>query len=65
MYEWISVKNRLPTEGQIVDVYIPAHESRRTSCYYVKDKEYWLWRCSKLEYCVTHWMPLPEPPYEC
>lgn len=62
MGEWISVKDRLPEHGQMVDVYVPEHRDRRTSCYYIKEDESWLWRASELKHRVSHWMPLPKKP---
>lgn len=58
MGEWISVKERLPERLQSV------------LCYATGDKEHWLqiimyMYCNNewcLDYEVSHWMSLPEPP---
>ena len=58
--EWISVDDRLPDLKQEVFVYLSpreAHSSiKMVSTTYTK---YGFERA-----CVTHWMPLPEPPKE-
>lgn len=65
--EWISVEDRLPEIGEevlvvdvdvsdvIVRVYSLNHD---TKGYYWDDEGGW-WNDFE---CVTHWMPLPEPP---
>ena len=66
--EWINVKDKLPENGQQVDVWRGGHmQFRDTEIYYLDDAD---WDCGfyfdnsfESEVCtVTHWMPLPEPP---
>ena len=58
--EWISVKDRLPEDGQIVLTCkngicdIQTYEARRNG-WLCKG---WFWSMAT----VTHWMPLPQPP---
>lgn len=62
MNEWISVKERLPEEGEDVLAYLG--EGIFGICWLLKDG-YWETRDSFLyPDDVTHWMPLPEPPKE-
>ena len=55
--EWISVKDRLPNDGEITDVYIDL--GRRITNY--KWESFDL-QSSFMPHFITHWMPLPEPP---
>ena len=63
--KWISVKDRLPEDGEIVLVC-----GSRGGVYTAvlnKPGQYKGWHKlnSKIHYCdPTHWMPLPEPPEE-
>lgn len=60
--KWISVKERLPEEGEDVLVYLG--EGIFEICWTLKDG-FWETRDSYLDTdAVTHWMPLPEPPKE-
>lgn len=57
---WISVKDRLPEDGNIVLAYISKNRVIITAAYYA-DREEWLtcdFRCLP----ITHWQPLPELP---
>lgn len=63
---WISVKDRLPDNGQDVLVYLDdGEETRVAPCNYANG----VWfdcvmnRVATLHH-ITHWMPLPEPPKE-
>ena len=56
--EWVSVKERLPTESKNYLVYTNYGTIMVLHFYHKKKK--WI---SGDEY-VTHWMPLPEPPKE-
>lgn len=61
--EWISVKDRLPEEGERVltckngIIEIHKYDSRRNG--WVDERD-WFWSMAM----VAHWMPLPEPPKE-
>jgi len=75
MHKWISVKDRLPEDGQQVIIFIfvenGAVSERGTSSDY-KDMKIAHHQPSNRWYsydngmvsshAVTHWMPLPEPP---
>lgn len=63
MYEWISVKDRLPNEK--INCIVHYKHS------YCDNDDYWAIGVSFFDgnkfqigvtYKVTHWMPLPEPP---
>ncbi len=63
---WISVKERLPEEGNIVlcstwSCVFCGYANSRGLFYVANNTMYdaWTW-----EPGVTHWMPLPEPPEE-
>jgi len=61
--EWISVKDKLPEEGENVLIYEEAYSEVG---YLFRGK----WRSMETDFCgepyeledVTHWMYLPEPP---
>lgn len=60
--KWISVKERLPENGQLVWTYSDDKQSS-----YGMMLRHGVWEvirdgCELVE--VTHWMPLPEPPKE-
>lgn len=63
---WISVKDRLPEEGELVLIH---RSGERLSVDYMIDlsPEPPAWACIlDDEFAkVTHWMPLPEKPYDC
>jgi hypothetical protein len=73
MSEWISVKDRLPEEGQSVDCWVSSvrygtkyrhadsifNTDFNEMCFDHDDFSHY----EKIE-SVTHWMPLPSPPKE-
>lgn len=59
MNEWISVKDRLPEDGELVVTYSDLNK-RVSSCECLKSYVTQYGNYSK----VTHWMPLPAPPTE-
>lgn len=61
MAEWISVKDRLPRDGQFV---LAATYRRIFFCYYRKESNTFVDRTDSLDIRVPYWMPLPEPPKE-
>lgn len=68
--EWISVKDRLPNEGDIVVAWL--FKKKEPACVrFERDKHGPIWyelvtvdRDNDREDLITHWMPLPEPPKE-
>ncbi len=61
MSEWISVKDRVPEEGERVLVYNPTcSEKHRVDIEYRFDRNFW--ESDGVYSYITHWMPLPEPP---
>ena len=54
--EWISVKDRLPEQGQEVIVYSGGVLKPTVFAYQFWNKHYDSWAR------ITHWMPLPQPP---
>ena len=71
--EWISVKDKMPSEGQTVLCYrkiIVTGWYCENYCPYEKKRKGWHCDWSGIErhtfktYPITHWMPLPEPPNE-
>lgn len=68
--KWISVKDRLPSEGEVVDVWIGVYKERWTNYLYVRDykgqkgNDFFDPVSSGL-CCIrnaSHWMPVPKPP---
>ena len=62
MNEWISVNDRLPEHGKRYLIYAKSGKERKISItafygHFVLTGRMAYW-------CVTHWMPLPEPPQE-
>ena len=63
--EWISVKDRLPEEGETVLVFGYWHEKfQPLMCYLSPHRkgEWFTTVAGQQVYTVTHWMPLPQPP---
>lgn len=66
--EWVSVEERLPEEGQEVDILVDTggeYPSNRTTEVQYDDGGFYHEMCRGKVYVedrVTHWMPLPEPP---
>ena len=62
MYQWISVKDRLP-ESEYVSVLVCQSRNNIIMVAQLKGNE-WKTGESPMDYLagVTHWMPLPEPP---
>ena len=63
--EWISVKDRLPEEGETVLVFGYWHEKfQPLMCYLSPHRkgEWFTTVAGQHVYTVTHWMPLPQPP---
>ena len=66
--EWISVKDKLPNEGQIIVVWLS--KKKEPTCVEFEIDEYvpkYVELCPVDIYCdredlVTHWMPIPVPP---
>ena len=61
--KWIPVSERLPENGASVMTF-PHYE-----VYPYKNNGFWTWSSyndceAKVEYKITHWMPLPDPPKE-
>lgn len=60
--KWISVKDRLPEEGETVLCY---YESDLmgvcTRLHEIWEDSYGYWESDD---AITHWMPMPEPPKE-
>lgn len=65
---WISIKDRLPEEGELVLTNRGASSDLRMEVDYLVYFEdgHKTWSCTreKEQSLVTHWMPLPHPPKE-
>ena len=64
--KWVSVKDRMPKDGQDVLAYLNyGEETRIAPCNYYNGVWYdSVMNCVVVLQDVTHWMPLPEPPKE-
>lgn len=76
MSEWISVNDKFPEGKQVIVRFIKPFFGVPNACYemgYFEDEDdadgdccgWFYWRDDKpINYPVTHWMSLPEPPSE-
>ena len=64
MSEWISVKDRLPEDGQEVFAYCSEADSFEMLVLRCLSENMWINRALDIYENVTHWMPLPTPPKE-
>lgn len=55
---WIWVEDRLPTQNERVLIYIPSSDTTQAS---IRLARYSSWMVPA--YAITHWMPLPAPPF--
>lgn len=71
--EWISVKDRLPDDNGTYLVYAPTYSGGSSSgldcingVMFSRWRKHWSIEVGyhKRPNCVTHWMPLPDPPKE-
>lgn len=66
MSEWISVKDRLPENGQQVIIFGQGSKGDYFSDALFESDSFLLFHPDNDEYCVdtspTHWMPLPDAP---
>ena len=68
MYEWISVRDKLPEDNKYV-LAVFASGALVVACVFEHDEDAVYWRAqtddgweSDMDFDPTHWMPLPEPP---
>lgn len=67
MMEWISVKDRLPTEETNVLVFAVSRYASGQEIFIdrmMQSKDGLIWVYTQNHYEITHWMPIPEPPKE-
>lgn len=71
MTEWISVKDRLPTdERRVLAYYGFGKKDGSLGSMFMSSSEYYAfdpaphWQHVDIGLTVTHWMPLPDPPKE-
>jgi len=60
--QWVSVEERLPEEVEDVLVFSRNGDVTWIQVAHIVKKQWW--RNGIPSLCVTHWMPLPEPPKE-
>ena len=63
-YDWVSVKDRLPEDGQEVFAYCSEADSFEMLVLRCLSENMWINRALDIYENVTHWMPLPLPPKE-
>jgi hypothetical protein len=61
---WIPVTEKLPDEQQDVLIWFDRCGGDKDIGWYSTKRKAWFVRSWLLNYNVTHWMPLPEPPKE-
>lgn len=61
MTEWISVKERLPEEGETVLTYHHPYIETAEIMWWEGSSPHWM-NGSNPSFEATHWQPLPEPP---
>ena len=63
---WISTKDRLPSCYKVcfITLKAPGVPPQVMEAYLDYDGTWWHGNVSLINKCVTHWMPLPEPPKE-
>ena len=69
--KWISVKERLPDEGETVLIYAPRTQNQYyvAMFYMLHDEIKFATNIYGMDYCwysedVTYWQPLPKPPQD-
>ena len=71
MDKWISVKDRLPEDGQNCILYYPENNPEFVSGEYDNEFNRWYYAYEEYSYRpafnelqdgITHWMPMPDPP---
>ena len=62
MSEWISVESRLPEDNMKVLIYLRTNHTSWVDTSYFSES-YWMDEDEEsIDYYISHWMPLPEPP---
>jgi hypothetical protein len=66
MSEWISVDDSLPDESAMYIICFDNKIVAEVGFYRCPEYENFNWHCpvtfDEIDDCITHWMPLPEPP---
>lgn len=76
--EWISVEDRLPDlseesrifilvseEQERLSSWFPSYENRIYKGWWIPERRAFAYEdIENANHCVTHWMPLPDPPLE-
>lgn len=60
--DWISVKDRLPLEGEKVITYLKDYDEFKIDYLILFPEPIWACVLEREQNIVTHWMPLPELP---
>jgi len=66
---WVPVSEKLPDNGQTVDIYMPSYIGRLTNCiFYKKRNQFYNSRHGMMKWLdidgISHWMRRPERPAE-